>query len=46
MVVDKEPIMLASFGTHFGDPIVEEQFALEDLVMSVGAARANFIVEG
>ena len=41
--MDREPIMLAYFGTHLGSPVVEEQFALEGLVMRMGAAGANFI---
>ena len=43
--VDREPIMLASFGTHLVGPTVEEQFALEGWVMCMGANGANFIVE-
>ena len=42
-MVDRKPIMFASFGTHLGSTTVEGQSALEGGVMCVGAARANFI---
>ena len=38
VAVDREPIMLASFGKHLGGPVVE------DWVTCLGAARANFTV--